>query len=55
MWNFMKADTIKVLFGISVVASLVATISASALHLPVWATFIGWIAFFFAGAHFAMR
>lgn len=42
-------DTFKAIFALSAVASLVATISALLIEVPVWAAFIGWIAFFSRG------
>ena len=39
-------DTFKAILGISVAAAGAATISALLIDVPVWATFIGWIAFF---------
>lgn len=49
MRNPMTLDTFKAFFGLSAVAALVATISALVIEVPVWATFIGWIAFFSRG------
>lgn len=40
---------LRIVAGESVVASSAATFSAVALELPVWAMFIGWIAFFTRG------
>ncbi|WP_218568590.1 DUF1097 domain-containing protein [Pseudomonas sp. 2FG] len=49
MRNPVTLDTFKAILGLSVVASLAATISALLIEVPVWATFIGWIAFFTRG------
>lgn len=49
MHHSVTLDTFKAILGLSVVASLVATISAFLIEVPVWATFIGWIAFFSRG------
>lgn len=49
MSHSVTLHTFKVIFGLSVVASLTATISALLVDVPVWATFIGWIAFFSRG------
>lgn len=49
MRNPMTLDTFKAFVGLSAVAALVATISALLIDVPVWATFIGWIAFFSRG------
>jgi len=40
---------LKIVLGESVVASSAATFSVMALELPVWAMFVGWIAFFTRG------
>jgi len=40
---------LKIVLGESAVASSAATVSALALELPVWAMFVGWIAFFTRG------
>jgi len=40
---------LKSILSVSVVAAFTATVSALALSVPVWATFIGWIAFFSRG------
>lgn len=40
---------LKIVLGESVVASSAATVSTLLLELPVWAMFIGWIAFFTRG------
>ncbi|OZI23198.1 hypothetical protein CAL26_06900 [Bordetella genomosp. 9] len=39
----------KVVLGESIVASSAATVSTLALELPVWAMFVGWIAYFTRG------
>lgn len=49
MHNPMTMDTFKAFVGLSAVAALVATISALLIDVPVWAAFIGWIAFFSRG------
>jgi hypothetical protein len=49
MRNPVTLDTFKAILGVSVAAALAATISALVLDVPVWATFIGWIAFFTRG------
>lgn len=49
MHNPMTMDTFKAFVGLSAVAALVATVSALLIDVPVWATFIGWIAFFSRG------
>lgn len=49
MRHSVTLDTFKAILGLSVVASLVATVSALLIEVPVWATFIGWIAFFSRG------
>ena len=49
MRNPMTMDTFKAFVGLSAVAALVATISALLIDVPVWAAFIGWIAFFSRG------
>ena len=49
MRHSVTLDTFKAILGLSVVASLVGTISALLIDVPVWATFIGWIAFFSRG------
>lgn len=41
--------TFKAILSISAVAAITATVSALVLNVPVWATFIGWIAFFTRG------
>lgn len=43
---------VQVVVGEAVVAASAATVSAVALGLPVWAMFIGWIAFFTRGFNF---
>ena len=43
---------LRIVAGESVVASSAATLSAVTLELPVWAMFIGWIAFFTRGVSF---
>ncbi|KAB7767081.1 DUF1097 domain-containing protein [Xanthomonas maliensis] len=40
---------LKIVLGESAVASSAATLSALALEVPVWAMFVGWIAFFTRG------
>jgi hypothetical protein len=45
----MTITTFKAFVGLSAVAAVVATISALLIEVPVWATFIGWIAFFSRG------
>ncbi len=49
MRNPVTLDTFKAILGVSVAAALAATISSLVLDVPVWATFIGWIAFFTRG------
>jgi hypothetical protein len=40
---------LKIVLGESVVASSAATLSALVLEVPVWAMFVGWLAFFTRG------
>ena len=40
---------LKIVLGESVVASSAATLSAMVLEVPVWAMFVGWLAFFTRG------
>lgn len=49
MRKAVTLDTFKVILGISVAAALAATVSTQVLDVPLWATFIGWIAFFTRG------
>tara|TARA_R110000764_G_scaffold90881_1_gene173352 strand:+ start:3026 stop:3541 length:516 start_codon:yes stop_codon:yes gene_type:complete len=42
-------NVFKPILGVSVVAALTASASALLINVPVWATFIGWIAFFSRG------
>lgn len=48
MRQSISLDTFKAILCISVAASLAATVSAQ-INVPVWATFMGWIAFFTRG------
>lgn len=45
------ASELKITLGESVVASLAATVSTLALEVPVWAMFVGWIAYFTRGVN----
>ena len=50
--NHSWGKHLQIVAGESVVAASAATFSAVALELPVWAMFIGWIAFFTRGLNF---
>jgi hypothetical protein len=43
------SNNLKVVIGESVIATSAATLSVVALEVPVWAMFVGWIAFFTRG------
>jgi hypothetical protein len=45
----ISLNQFKAVFGESIVASIAATLCATLLNVPVWAMFIGWIAFFTRG------
>jgi hypothetical protein len=49
MSHSMSMNQFKAIFGESVVACLAATLCALLIDVPVWAMFIGWIAFFTRG------
>ena len=49
MSNSLRINTFKAILGESIVASIAATISLLILDVPIWATFLGWIAFFTRG------
>lgn len=49
MSNSVRVNTFKAILGESIVASIAATISLLILDVPIWATFLGWIAFFTRG------
>ena len=49
MSQSMSMNQFKAIFGESIVACLAATICALLIDVPVWAMFIGWIAFFTRG------
>ncbi|MCY1423308.1 hypothetical protein D9M71_390170 [compost metagenome] len=49
MNHSMSMNHFKAIFGESVVACLAATLCALLIDVPVWAMFIGWIAFFTRG------
>ncbi len=49
MINTLRVNTFKAILGESIVASIAATISLLILDVPIWATFLGWIAFFTRG------
>lgn len=45
----LSSNQLKAILGESFVASLAATVGVLLLDLPIWAVFIGWIAFFTRG------
>ena len=49
MSHSKSMNQFKAIFGESVVACLAATVCALLIDVPVWAMFIGWIAFFTRG------
>lgn len=49
MSHSMNMNQFKAIFGESIVACLSATLCALLIDVPVWAMFIGWIAFFTRG------
>ncbi|VVN71667.1 DUF1097 domain-containing protein [Pseudomonas fluorescens] len=49
MNHLISMNQFKAIFGESIVACIAATLCAMFLNVPVWAMFIGWIAFFTRG------
>ncbi|GAB7533351.1 hypothetical protein PS3A_57670 [Pseudomonas sp. 3A(2025)] len=49
MWLEALKKHVKIVFGESLVAASAATFSVLVLGMPIWAMFIGWIAFFSRG------
>lgn len=49
MNHLISINQFKAIFGESIVACIAATLCAMLLNVPVWAMFIGWIAFFTRG------
>ena len=49
MSHSMNMNQFKAIFGESIVACIAATLCALLIDVPVWAMFIGWIAFFTRG------